>query len=76
MSNPLIDLEIDMNKFFVSAGRTLANIVDGTIDATRTAVTGTGDARKAFAAGWKTQRSMNAVKRRYGDIFEFKPVRT
>ena len=64
-----------MNTFFVSAGRTLANVVDGTIDLTRKTITGTGDAGKAFAAGWKSQRSMNAVKRRYGDILEFKPVR-
>ena len=64
-----------MNTFFVSAGRALANVLDGTIDAAHTAVTGTGDAGKAFAAGWKSQRSMNAVKRRYGEILEFKPAR-
>ena len=64
-----------MNIFFASAGRALANVVDGTYDVTRQAFTETSDAGKAFAAGWKSQRSMNAVKRRYGDILEFKPVR-
>jgi hypothetical protein len=64
-----------MNTFFVTAGRTLANVVDGTIDLSRKAVTDTSSAGQAFAAGWKSQRSMNAVKRRYGDIAEFKPVR-
>ena len=37
-------------------------------DATRNAVTSTSNAGNAFAAGWKTQRSMNALKRRYGDV--------
>ena len=64
-----------MNIFFASAGRALANVVDGTMDLSRKAVTETGGAGKAFAAGWKSQRSMNAVKRRYGDILQFKPVR-
>jgi hypothetical protein len=64
-----------MNTFFASAGRATANLIDGTIDITRKAVLETGDAGKAFAAGWKTQRSMNAIKRRYGEILEFKPVR-
>jgi hypothetical protein len=64
-----------MNTFFVSTGRTLANVIDGTYDLTRKAVSETASAGKAFAAGWKSQRSMNAVKRRYGEILEFKPVR-
>jgi hypothetical protein len=64
-----------MNTFFVSAGRAAANLIDGSIDAARQALLETGDAGKAFAAGWKSQRSMNAMKRRYGDILEFKPVR-
>jgi hypothetical protein len=64
-----------MNTFFVSAGRTLANVVDGTYDVTRKAVTGTSGAGKSFVAGWKSQRSMNATKRRYGDILEFKALR-
>ena len=64
-----------MNIFFASAGRALANVVDGTIDLSRKTVTETSGAGKSFAAGWKFQRSMNAVKRRYGDILEFKPVR-
>jgi hypothetical protein len=65
-----------MNTFFASAGRTLANVVDGTIEITRKTAGETGGAVKAFAAGWKSQRSMNAVKRRYGDILEFKAIRT
>jgi hypothetical protein len=65
-----------MNTFFASAGRTLANVVDGTIDFSRNAIAGTSSAGKAFAAGWKSQRSMNAVKRRYGDILEIKQIRT
>jgi len=64
-----------MNTFFASAGRTLANVVDGSYDITRKALTETSGAGKAFAAGWTSQRSMNAVKRRYGDILEFKPIR-
>lgn len=64
-----------MNTLFASAGRALANVVDGTIDITRKTASETGGAVKAFTAGWKSQRSMNAVKRRYGDILEFKPVR-
>ncbi len=64
-----------MNAFFASAGRTLANVVDATIDCSHKAVTETSGAGKSFAAGWKSQRSMNAVKRRYGAILEFKPIR-
>lgn len=64
-----------MNTFFVTVGRTLANVVDGTIDLSCKALTETSGAGKGFAAGWKSQRSMNAVKRRYGDIVEFKPIR-
>jgi hypothetical protein len=64
-----------MNTFFASAGRAAANLIDGSIDVTRKAVLETGDAGKAFAAGWKTQRSMNAIKRRYGEILKFKPCR-
>jgi hypothetical protein len=56
-----------MNTFFVTTGRALANVLDGTIDASRKAITETGGAGKSFAAGWKSQRSMNAMKRRYGD---------
>jgi hypothetical protein len=62
-----------MNTFFASAGRTFANVVDGTIDLSRNALTGTSNAGKSFVAGWQSQRSMNAVKRRYGEILEFKP---
>jgi hypothetical protein len=64
-----------MNTFFASAGRAAANLIDGSIDVARKAVLETGDAGKAYAAGWKSQRSMNADKRRYGEILEFKPVR-
>jgi hypothetical protein len=64
-----------MKTFFVSAGRAAANLIDGSIDITRKAVLETGDAGKAFAAGWKSQRLMNVVKRRYGDTLEFKPSR-
>ena len=64
-----------MNTFFVTAGRALADVVDGTIDVSRKTVTETGVAGKSFAAGWKTQRRMNAVKRRYGELLAFKPVR-
>ena len=64
-----------MNSFFVSAGRTLANVLDGTINATRKTVSGTGDAGKAFAAGWKSQRSMNALTRQYGEVIEIRPIR-
>ena len=63
----------DRNTFFVTAGRALANV--GTMDFSRKAVTETGGAGKSFAAGRKSQRSMNAIKRRYGDILEFKPSR-
>jgi hypothetical protein len=48
-------LEIDMNTFFASAGRALANVVDGTIDFSRKTVTETSGAREAFVAGWKSQ---------------------
>ena len=64
-----------MNTFFVSAGRTLANAVDGMIDLSRMAVTEARGAGRSFAAGWQPRRSMNAVERRYGAILEFKPVR-
>lgn len=64
-----------MNTFFVSAGRALANVVDGTIDVSHKAVVETNTARKSFASGWKSQRSMNRVKRRYGELLEFKPIR-
>jgi hypothetical protein len=64
-----------MNTFFVITGRTLANVVDGTIDVSRKTLTGTSTAGKSFAAGWKSQRSMNAVKRRYGELLEFTPIR-
>ena len=64
-----------MNTFFVSAGRTLANVIDGTIGFSRSVVIETSGGGKSFAAGWKSQRSMNAVKRRYGDVLEFKPIR-
>lgn len=64
-----------MNTFFVTAGRTLANVVDATIDLSRKTVTETSGAGQSFVAGWKSQRSMNAMKRRYGDILEFKPIR-
>ena len=64
-----------MNTFFVATGRALANVVDGSYDVTRKAFTETSGASKAFVAGWKSQRSMNAVKRRYGDTLEFKPIR-
>jgi hypothetical protein len=64
-----------MNTFFVTTGRALANVVDGTIGASRKAISETGSAGKSFAAGWKSQRSMNRVKRRYGEILEFKTVR-
>ena len=40
-----------MNTFFASAGRTLANIVDGTIDLSHKAITETSGAGKSFAAG-------------------------
>jgi hypothetical protein len=64
-----------MNTFFVTTGRALANVVDGTLDFSRKAATETSGAGKSFVAGWKSQRSMNAVKRRYGELLEFKPIR-
>jgi hypothetical protein len=64
-----------MNTFFASAGRAAANVLDGTIDITRKTVTETGDAGKAFAGGWKSQRAMNAVKRHHAKVVKFKPVR-
>ena len=64
-----------MNTVVASAARTVANVVDGTIDLSRQAVTETSGPGKSFAAGWKSQRSMNAVNRRYGAILEFKPIR-
>jgi len=64
-----------MNTFFASAGRAIANVVDGTMDLSCNAVTGTSSAGKSFVAGWKSQRRMNAVKRRYGAIVKFKAIR-
>jgi len=64
-----------MNTFFASAGRTVANVIDGTIDLSRKTAAETGNAGKSFAAGWRSQRSMNAMKRRYAEVLEFKPVR-
>ena len=64
-----------MNTFFITTGRALANVVDGTIDISRKAVTESSTAGKSFAAGWKSQRSMNAMRRRYGALLEFKPIR-
>jgi hypothetical protein len=64
-----------MNIFFASAGRTVANVIDGTIDVSRKTAAETGNAGKSFAAGWKSQRSMNAMKRRYGKLLEFDPIR-
>ena len=63
-----------MNTFFVNTSRALANVVDGTINFSRKAATETGGAGKSFAAGWKSQRSMNAIKRRCGELLEFRPV--
>jgi len=53
-----------MNTFFASAGRTIANVVDGTVDLSPKTAAETGNAGKSFAAGWKSQRSMNRIKRR------------
>jgi hypothetical protein len=64
-----------MNTFFVTTGRALANVVDGTIDVSRKTLTGTSTAGKSFVAGWISQRSMNRLQRRYGEILEFKPIR-
>ena len=64
-----------MNTLFVSAGRTVANVVDSTINASRKTAAETGNAGRSFAAGWKSQRSMNAMKRRYGKLLEFEPIR-
>jgi len=64
-----------MNIFFVTTGRALANVVDGTIDLSHKTLTETSIAGKSFAAGWKSQRSMNAMKRRYGELLQFKPIR-
>ena len=64
-----------MNTFFASTGSAIANVVGGTIDLSRNAFIGTSGAGKAFATGWKSQRRMNAMKRRYGAILEFNPFR-
>lgn len=64
-----------MNTFFASTGRTLANVVDGTVDVTRSAYSSTTHASASFAAGWRSQRRLNAMKRRGFEIVQFKPAR-
>ena len=64
-----------MNTFFATAGRSMANVVDGTIDATKTAYASTHHAGVSFAAGWTSQRRLNAMARRGIEIVRFKPVR-
>ena len=64
-----------MNTLFASAGRATANVIDGAIDRTKNAYVGTGRAGVSFAAGWKSQRRLNAMKRRGIEIMQFKPVR-
>ena len=64
-----------MNSFFAAAGRTVANVVDGAVDITRTACKETGDAGSSFATGWKRQRALNSIKQRHGKVIKLKPIR-
>ena len=64
-----------MNTIFASAGRATANVIDGTIDLTTNACVGTGRAGVSFVAGWKTQRKLNAMKRRGIEVIQLKPLR-
>ena len=65
-----------MNTFFASAGRATANVLDGALDATKTAYTSTGHAGLSFAAGWKAQRRLNALSRRGIVVVRYTSVRT
>jgi hypothetical protein len=64
-----------MNTFFATAGRATANVVDGAIDVTKTAYVATGHAGVSFAAGWKSQRRLNAMARRGVEVIQLTPVR-
>ena len=64
-----------MNTLFATAGRTTANLIDGTINVSKAAYVGTGHAGVSFAAGWKAQRRLNAMKRRGIEIIQLKPLR-
>ncbi|MEP7216429.1 MAG: hypothetical protein ABI782_09255 [Anaerolineaceae bacterium] len=64
-----------MNTFFASAGRTTANVLDGAIDGTTNACIATGHAGVSFAAGWKAQRRLNAMKRGGARVLRIKQVR-
>ena len=64
-----------MNTFFATAGRTTANVIDGAIDVTKTACVATGHAGVSFAAGWSSQRRLNAMARRGVEIIRLTPIR-
>ncbi len=64
-----------MNTFFASVGRATANVLDGAFDLTKSAYVSTGNAGVSFTAGWKSQRRLNAMKRRGIEIIQFKPAR-
>ena len=64
-----------MNTFFASAGRSLANVVDGVISASKTAIDETGDAGSSFVNGFTKQRKMNGIKQVRGKIVPIKPIR-
>ena len=63
-----------MNTFFATAGRAIANIVDGTIDVTKSACVATGHAGVSFAAGWTSQRRLNAMARRGIEVIRLTPI--
>ncbi len=64
-----------MNTFFATAGRTTANVVDGAIGVTKSACAATGHAGVSFAAGWSSQRRLNAMTRRGIEVIRLTPSR-
>ena len=64
-----------MNTFFATAGRTTANVLDGAIDVTKSACAATSHAGVSFAAGWSSQRRLNAMARRGIEVIRLTPIR-
>ena len=63
-----------MNTFFATAGRTTANVLDGAIGLTKSACAATGHAGVSFAAGWSSQRRLNAMARRRIEVIRLTPI--
>jgi hypothetical protein len=63
-----------MNTLFATAGRATANVVDGAIDVTKSACIATGHAGVSFAAGWSSQRRLNAMARRGIEVIRLTPI--